>query len=165
MNTAKWKSIPEFTNYKINSLGHVKRVFNNGKVRFYKVNKDGFVRVSNPSKNTRWLSVVKLVADLFGGFRPKTLELIDGDITNAWIDNIRLVPTKVSESVTFNGPKNRLKHHKHNIKVYQYDSNHNLVAAHPNIRVASEKTGIDKTAICRSANYRRPTAGGFVWRY
>lgn len=49
--------------------------------------------------------------------------------------------------------------------VLKYDLGGNLLKKYPSIREATKDTGVKGTHISRCARGKRPTAGGFIWKY
>jgi len=161
-----WKPIPGYEAYRINALGHVKRVTKTGKVKFYKVSDGGRVALSDGKGNTTTVSVAKIVARVFGNLGPEQyVTHRDDDQSENWIENLQVITNNSLTSHSSHGKIVRTRKKNHS-PVYQHDvKTRNLLAVHSGLEAASKRTGVDPTAINRCINYKRRTAGGFVWRY
>ena len=58
-----------------------------------------------------------------------------------------------------------LKNNSLSKKVIQYDKSMNLIAVYQSMSEAERKTGIHQENICQYCQNKRPTAGGYIWKY
>ena len=62
--------------------------------------------------------------------------------------------------------KMKLNHNYHDlVEVIKCDKNGNIICTYPSIAEASRDTGILQTHISRCARGKRPSAGGYKWKY
>lgn len=60
----------------------------------------------------------------------------------------------------------KLNHNYHDlVEVIKCDKKGNIVCTYPSIAEASRDTGILQTHISRCARGKRPSAGGYKWKY
>lgn len=183
----KIKDIKEFKDYTIDTEGNV---YSKRKRKCLKqtINKYGYCKVTlQKDKYKKMYSVHRLVAEAFIPNYNKLPQVnhIDGDKQNNHVANLEWCTAKhnMNEAVRTglfdnckkiqkeNAVKNNLN--KYHIlanevtkkKVAQYDKQNNLLNTYESISEASRKTGITITSISYSANGKRKTAGGFIWRF
>lgn len=62
--------------------------------------------------------------------------------------------------------KMKLNHNYHDlVEIIKCDKNDNIICTYPSIAEASRDTGILQTHISRCARGKRPSAGGYKWKY
>ena len=62
--------------------------------------------------------------------------------------------------------KMKLNHNYHGlVEIIKLDREENIICTYPSIADASRDTGILQTHISRCARGKRPSAGGFKWKY
>ena len=49
--------------------------------------------------------------------------------------------------------------------IYQYDKNMNFIKEYPSAREAELQTGINNSSINQVCNFKRKSAGGYIWRF
>lgn len=183
----KIKDIKEFKDYTIDTEGNV---YSKRKHKYLKqtINKYGYCKVMlQKDKYKKMYSVHRLVAEAFIPNYNKLPQVnhIDGNKQNNHVANLEWCTAKhnMNEAVRTglfdnckkiqkeNAVKNNLN--KYYIlanevtkkKVAQYNKQNNLLNTYESISEASRKAGITITSISYSANGKRKTAGGFIWRF
>lgn len=183
----KIKDIKNFEDYTIDTNGNV---YSKRKRKYLKqtVNKYGYCKVTlQKDKHKKIYSIHRLVAEMFipNPYNLPQVNHTDGNKQNNCLNNLEWCTAKhnMNEAVRiglFDNCKKIQKERaiKNNLnkyhvlanevtkkKVAQYDNQNNLLSIYDSISEASRKTGITITSISYSANGKRKTGGGFIWRF
>lgn len=93
---------------------------------------------------------------------------IDGNPSNNSISNLEWVTNRENTIHAFKFLNRNEKRYKieqfNNKKVLQYDKKGNLLNTYTTRAEASRKTGVNQSDICKCANNKKQTAGGFIWK-
>lgn len=169
----QWRKINGFENYMISSLGRVKSLprgmFNGGKIkeRFLKpgINKHGYCSVSLCEKGKiTQCKIHRLVAMAFIP-NPNGLPIINhkNEIkTDNRVENLEWCD--YSYNVNYGGCVEKLKKIKYH-PIIQIDKNRNFVTTFQSAKQAGRDLGLDYRSICKCANGKQKTCGGYGWKW
>ena len=179
--------VKDFEDYTIDETGNV---FSIRKNKYLKqtINRNGYCKVTlQKDKYRKIFSVHRLVAQAYLKNYSNTLQVnhINGIKTDNRVENLEMVTAKENmqkaveiglfdkckEIQRKNAIKNNLgKYHilaseSAKKRVAKYDKNNNLIQVYNSITEASRKNNINITSISYSANGKRKTGGGYIWRF
>ena len=170
----EWKIIPGFENYRINKKGEVMNKF--GKLLKPGKLANGYMHVSlsNDEVKAKHMYVHHLVWITFNGEVPEGLLIChkDTDRSNNALDNLCVMTHKEN----FNKPLTiehfkrsqdlypRVKGGKEKKKVYQYDSDGNLVKEWDSI-MATKDGGFSPSSVSRCCSGKNEMHKGYVWSF
>ena len=156
----KWITIKHNNNYEVSNYGNVR---NKKTKRILKpaISNKGYylVALSNKCKSHTY-SIHKLVMEHFNRCA------FDGEVINH-IDHNKL--NNNSSNLEYVSQKDNIKKeididNWHNIKVYQYDKNNNLIATYNSMQEAHNITNVSLGDISKCCNGIRKSAGGYIWK-
>lgn len=174
-----WKDVSGYEGlYQVSNLGRIKSSerhgnFNKNHILIGGKDTKGY-RVVSLTKNGKGLTkkVHRLVAQAFI-LNPKNLPQInhiDGNKQNntiknlEWCDNAYNYKHSVQNKLRINSIKELKKlAKKREKKVYQYNSEHNLIAEYDSITKAQRKTKVSHISDCCLGKIKR--AGGYFWSF
>lgn len=172
-----WKDLKEFEDkFRISSTGIIINKDNNKKVKT-RISKDGYVYVTLYYNKKSYIKALhRLVASTFIKRSNINLEVnhIDGNKLNNNMNNLEWIThkeninhawkTKLFEPVRA-ASKRYGKDNPSAKSIVQYDIKGNKIKEYNCITEAVKETNINKTSIGKCCNFRRKTAGSYVWRF
>lgn len=153
-----WKTIEEYPNYEVSSLGRVKNV-KTGRILKPLKQRGGYLRVDLCRKHK---VIHRLVAEAFLP-NPHNLPVINhkNEIkTDNRVNNLEFCTSKYNayySKIWENANKSTSK------PVIQLTKDGRFVAEYPSASEAARQTGIKHIICC--CNEKRKTAGGYIWKY
>ncbi len=178
-----WKDIKGYEGlYQVSNLGRVKSLErfkdnNGGKVkvseRIMRISVDtvgyNIICLTKNSKR-KTHKIHRLVAEAFIPNLENKREVNhkDGNKQNNNVKNLEWATRKENMRHAYKTGLNGGEHFFNNSTakaVKQYDANMECIATYKSTAEASRKTGICQGNICYCCNGKRPTAGGYVWKY
>ena len=164
-----WKTIENFNNYQISSLGNVKNI-TTGKVLKSTLNGRGYYQVGLSKQNKRYTKLIhRLIAEAFIA-NPENHQCInhrDEVKTNNSIENLEWCSYQYNNNYgtrTERASKSRLGEKNYNAKkVLCIETNEIFNCT----RDAARKYCLERCAVSDAANtnHAQKTAGGFTWCY
>lgn len=176
----------------IDGFEGVYQISNKGRLKSFKVNKNGTTTMYT-NKNNDYFSIIlkhngkkrhcrihELVAEAFIGDRPNGYQVhhIDENKQNNCVENLKYMSTKEHRLETIRLNPNSICgmiNYNKNIRpkrIFQYDLKGNFIKKYQNAKEASRETGVCQRNILQVANkdeYKpglaRKQAGGFVWKF
>ena len=155
-----WKSVPGYEGlYDVSDLGSVRSSYGRVKRNLHlQPNKNGYLMVGLHKNGTRKMCYVhRLVAESFIGPCPEGFEVdhINRDRRDNKVKNLRFLRIESNHAQCAEKKKK---------PVHQYDLSGVYIASYGSRKEAEEKTGVSRRGICQSANGKKPSAGGFLWK-
>jgi len=177
-----FKDIPRYGGlYQVSNLGRVKSLkFNKEKIMkqsFLLKNKNSYLvlNLNKDNKSKSWL-VHRLVLLAFKGSSNLDVNHINGIKSDNRLENLEYctrsenIKHAIYMGLSSNSIKQAIKNcahynNKRKTKILQFDLNKNLIQEYNSQSLASKLTNISQGNIWLCLNYKRKSAGGFIWRY
>ena len=159
-----WKLIPEFSNYKVSSLGRVWNIKTNNILHpsvvcgYYKI------RCSQNGKTKDFMLhqiVYKVFNNDFNEDKTMVIDHVDGNKNNNNVSNLRKI--SISENVL--AALYETKTNKTGKPVSQYSLNGDFIATYPSAREAARRLNLDSSTISKVCRGQNKTHGGFIFKY
>lgn len=168
-----WKPIPGYKEYKVSNHGKIKRIGGadargnqrRGKSLKPQKNKGGYLYVLLcENGKPKYMSVHKAVMSAFVGECPSGLEInhIDENKENNSLSNLEYITHKKNVN---HGTALKRGSEKRCVMVTQLSMDGEVMVTYKSIKEAAEKTGLDKSNICKACKDKVGLVGGYVWKY
>lgn len=169
MRNEIWKDIKNYEGlYQVSNLGKIKSINYNrtkkSKLLKFSITK-GYYRVHLcKNKKIKSYFVHRLVAEAFidNPLNKPFINHLDCNTKNNYYKNLEWCTQK--ENINY-AQKINSSYNDRNKKVGQYDKNNNLIKVYDSISEASRQTGIFTSSISYSANKKRKSGGGYIWKF
>lgn len=159
-----WKTIEEFPNYEVSSLGNVRnkktgRILKSSLAKGY----PQVILCQNGDKYSRRVHRLVATAFLPNPNNYPDINHKDECKTHNNVDNLEWCDE--TYNIQYSGYKLRTPHSRRGDLVKQYDHKGNLLNEYKSTRDAWRETGIDYSAISKCCRGLKKQAGGFIWKY
>ena len=155
--TEIWKAVKNYEGlYEVSNMGNIRNV--KGQPRLLKPTlekyRGGYLRVSLSKNNKKQSkSVHRLVIEAFIGESSLTVNHIDSNKINNCLSNLEYMEREENARIA------------HSIAILQYDKMGNFIREWKSAAEAERYAGISNANISGCCHKKRPSAGGYVWRF
>lgn len=159
-----YKVINGFDNYAVSEQGHIKNI-KTGHILIGGTDSTGYKIVTLRKNNKNYTKTVhQLVAIAFID-NPNNLPLVNHKDENKQNNNVNNLEWCNYQYNNTYGTCLIRRSQTRSKKVYQFDTNNNLIDVFESIKSAEIITGINRNNITTVCKGKRQTAGGYKWQY